>query len=217
MFTLTIENVGVQPLTPVFVATHDATFDIFDEGAVASAELVAIAEGGDTGPMELLAAGSAGVLDFGVIGMAPIPPGGTGTIDVMADADHPYLSFASMLPVTNDAFIGLAAGDDALNLFRGGSAMTYDFTLSYLNVWDAGSEINTELAEDVPGLGGMGSPDEGGVITRPHPGILGVGDIGPEYDFYGLDVAHILVIPEPGGLALFGALLAGAAVIRRRR
>ncbi len=216
-FTLTIENVGPQPLTPVFVATHDATFDIFDAGAAASPELIAIAEGGVTGPMELLASGAAGVLDFGVIGLAPILPGEFGTIELIADVDHPYLSFASMLPVTNDAFIGLAAGDDALDLFRGGTPMTYDFTLSYLDVWDAGSEINTELAEDVPALGGSGSPDEGGVITKPHPGILGIGDIGPEFDFFGLDIAHVMVVPEPGGLALLGVMLAVALPALRRR
>ena len=42
-FTFMIENIGVQPLSPVFVATHDATFDIFDEGAPASPEIEAIA------------------------------------------------------------------------------------------------------------------------------------------------------------------------------
>ncbi|MBU0616597.1 MAG: spondin domain-containing protein [Planctomycetes bacterium] len=128
VFTLTIENVGVQPLTPVFVATHDATFDIFDAGVAASAELVAIAEGGDTGPLELLASGAAGVLDYGVVGLAPILPGEVGTIEIMADADHPYLSFASMLPVTNDAFIGLAAGDAALDRARTGRSRARPLT-----------------------------------------------------------------------------------------
>jgi hypothetical protein len=212
-FTFTIENVGVQPITPVFVATHDSTFDIFDEGGTASAELIAIAEEGMTGPMEALAGGAAGVLDFGV--GAFIGPGESTSVTVTADLDHPYLSFAAMLPVTNDAFIGLAYTDDALDLFRLGGPQFYDFTLSYLEVWDAGSELNTELAVDVPALGGSGSPDEGGVIFKPHPGILGVGDIGPEFDFWGLDIAHITVVPEPGAWLLLG--LAGLAVARRRR
>jgi hypothetical protein len=210
--TLTIENIGVQPITPVFAATHDATFDIFDDGATASAELVAIAEEGMTGPMETLAAGAAGVLDFGV--GAFISPGETTTVTLTADLDHPYLSFAAMLPVTNDAFIGLAYGDDALDLFRGGALQLYDFTLSYLQVWDAGSEVNTELAVDVPALGGTGSPDEGGVIFKPHPGILGVGDIGPEFDFFGQNIARITVVPEPGMLTLLA--VAALMLIRRR-
>jgi len=211
--TFTLENVGVQPITPVFVAVHDGTFDMFDEGAAASLELEAIAEAGDTAPMELLAAGEAGVLSFDVGDF--IAPGESTTLTLTTDLAHPYLSFAAMLPMTNDAFIGLAPGDDALDLYRLGMPMFYDFTLSYLEVWDAGTEVNTESADDVPGMGGSGSPDEGGVITKPHPGILGVGDVGPEFDFFGLDVARVTVIPEPAALSLLA--LAGLALLRTRR
>ena len=69
----------------------------------------------------------------------------------------------------------------------------------------------------MPGLGGMGSPDEGGVITKPHPGILGVGDVGLEFDFFGLDVAHITIIPEPPGLTLACLVVAGALITLKRR
>jgi hypothetical protein len=212
-FTFTVENVGVQPLSPVFVATHDATFDIFDEGAPASLQIEAIAEGGDTAPMVALAAGAAGVFDYAV-GSGVLMPGQTGTVTVMADASHPYLSFAAMLGVTNDGFIGVAYGDSALDLFRLGPPMSYDFTVSYLDAWDAGTEINTESADDAPALGGMGSPAEGGVITRPHPGILGIADIPLSFDFYGQDIAHITVVPEPGTLVL---LALGLPWLFRRR
>ena len=211
-FTLSIENIGVQPLTPIFVATHDATFDIFDEGTAATPELVAIAEGGMTGPMEALAASAPGVFDFAIGDF--ILPGESTVVTVSADACHPYLSFASMLPVTNDGFIGASLGDNALDLFRDGFATPYDFTLSYLEVWDAGSEVNTESAMDVPALGGAGSPDESGVITRPHVGILGIGDIGEEFDFFGLDVAGVKVVPEPATV-LF--MLLGVFAFGRRR
>ena len=211
--TFTIENLGVQPLTPVFAATSDGSFDMFDAGSAASAELEAIAEGGVTGPMTALAGASSGVLDFGV--GAFIAPGDSTSVTLTTDPSHPYLSFAAMLPITNDAFIGLAFGDGALDLFRDGALTSYDFTLSYLEVWDAGTEINTELAGDVPALGGSGSPVEGGVITRPHPGILGVGDIGPGFDFFGLDIAHITVVPEPATIAL--CLLGVATLITTRR
>lgn len=200
-FTFMIENIGVQPLSPVFVATHDATFDIFDEGAPASPEIEAIAEGGNTAPMVALATGAPGVLDFSV-GAGVIQPGESATVMVTADASHPYLSFAAMLGVTNDGFIGVAYGDSALDLFRLGPPMPYDFTVSYLDAWDAGTEVNTESAADAPALGGMGSPAEGGVITRPHPGILGIADIPLQYDFYGQDIAHITVTPEPTTLVL---------------
>jgi hypothetical protein len=213
-FQITIENVGVHPLSPAFFATHDATFDIFDEGAVASAEIEAIAEGGDTGPMAALAAGAPGVMDYAVAGADPIFPGEMETIMLEADEGHPYLSFASMLGVTNDGFMGFAYGDDAPMLFRLGGPQSYDFTLSYLESWDAGTEINTEAAEDIGALGGAGSPEEGGVITGPHPGILGIGDIDPALDFWGHDIAHITIVPEPASLALLGL---GSLLLAMRR
>lgn len=55
------------------------------------------------------------------------------------------------------------------------------------------------------------------MITIPHAGILGIGDIGAEADFFGLDVARITVVPEPATmtvLAIGAVVLAGE---RRRR
>jgi len=214
-FTFTVENVGVQPLTPVFVATHNGVFDIFDAGAPASPEVVAIAEQGDTAPMEALAMASADVADYEVGSL--IMPGDSTTVTIDADLAHPYLSFASMLPVTNDAFIGAAQGDGALPLFRFGEPQEYEFTLSWVHVWDAGSELNTELAADVPFLGGTGSPDEGGVIFAPHEGISGTEDVGSEYDFFGMDVARIIIVPESATLWILAAGGLVFSLERRRR
>lgn len=58
--------------------------------------------------------------DVQVAGGAPIPPGGLAMIMRNADAARPWLSFASMVAVSNDAFIGVATGDSAIDLCPGG-------------------------------------------------------------------------------------------------
>lgn len=216
-FQITIENLSPNVLTPAPFISHDATFDLFDEGAPASSELEQLAEDGVTsGVTGLAAAAGVAVADWDVAGGAPIGPGGSATITVSADLSRPYLSFASMLAVTNDAFIGWAVGDGALDLFPGGTPYAGSITIGPDGVWDAGTERNDELAANVPALGGSGGLDEGGVISRPHPGITGDADIPLSRDWTGGDVARITIVPEPTSLGLFGMVALGGLMLRRR-
>jgi hypothetical protein len=123
VFYVTIENLSPNVLTPVPFISHNASFDLFDEGVVASGNLERLAEDGlPTGVVAQANFRLGGpVLDVQVAGAAPIPQGGSATVTIQADLAHPWLSFASMLAFSNDAFIGGAAGDGAINLFPGGS------------------------------------------------------------------------------------------------
>jgi hypothetical protein len=217
LFQIKIENLSNNVLTPTAFMTSNSNFDVFDQGAAASAEVELMAEGGDLSGYDSLVAGAgADVLGYEKTMGGPIMPGESRTINIEADFDHPYLTFASMLAITNDAFIGTAYGDGELDLFHNGQPLFADFTVSWLDVWDAGTEVNDELAENVPGMfGGMGSVDENGVITQPHDGILGVGDVPLDVDWYGFDVARITITPAPGTAALLG--IGAIAMIRRRR
>jgi hypothetical protein len=217
IFQITIENLSSNVLTPTAFMTANASFDVFDQGAAASPEVELMAEGGDLSGYDSLVAGAgADVLGYQKTMGGPILPGESRTVSIEADLDHQYLTFASMLGITNDAFIGTAYADGELDLFHNGQPLFADFTVSWLDVWDAGTEVNDELAENVPGMfDGMGSVDENGVISQPHAGILGVGDIPLDVDWYGFDVARITIVPAPGAAALFG--LGGIAMIRRRR
>jgi hypothetical protein len=217
-FTIIITNLGPQPLAPVFYATSTSSFDIFDAGAAASPAMRLMAEEGDTS-MLVAQAAAAGpdVMSFGST-TGPFFPGESRTFIVEASMTHRWLQFASMLGMTNDAFIGSAVGygDDQIDLFQGGQPLTGSFTLSFLNVWDAGTEVNTELLAHIPPNVGAGIA-ENGFIHRPHEGITGRGDIPTAFNWYGQDVALITIapVPEPATMAVLG--LGALALARRRR
>ncbi len=217
-FYITIENLSPNVLTPAPFISHDSGFDLFDGGgmAMASPQLEALAEDGVPVGVVGQAASFLGttVADVEVAGMAPIGPGASESITLMADPSHPYLSFASMLAFSNDAFIGASYGYGALDLFPGGSPFSGTWMISDADVWDAGTEVNDESAKSVPALGGGAGMDEGGYITSPHTGILGVGDVPLDRNWIGGNVARITIVPEPASIVL---LAAGAVVSLHRR
>lgn len=174
-YSVTIENLtpatvsgGSQVFSPPILATHGSRTMMWRPWSYASDELIRIAEEGDTGPMKTFLEGASGVQDV-VASMNPIPPGGSDTFEVTADGYGTRLSSAFMLVNTNDGF----AGTWGVHLPVGGSATWF------LGAYDAGSEVNTELASDIPGpccnSHDVG-PDEHKRI-RHHAGIQGTGDL----------------------------------------
>lgn len=226
-WTIVVSNVGPQPLSPIFFAIGDDTYDIFDAGAAASSAIKGVAEGGDvSGLIADAAAAGAAVADYGVVHPgSPLLPGQSAFIQLISYDTHQWLSFAGMLGMSNDAFIGsaLGIGDGQIDLWQGGEPLNAHFTISYLDVWDAGTEDNTESSLDT--IGGAGNPADtkaaGAVITSPHPGILGIGDIPVDRDWTGRDVARITIIPtvvpEPASISVLAAGLGGMLLRRRKR
>jgi hypothetical protein len=217
MFSVTVTNLGPQPLAPVFYATSNSSFDIFTNGTAASSAIEMEAEEGSPAGLLSLASGAgANVMSFGAT-TGPFMTGESRTFTINADTSHPWFQFASMLGITNDGFMGSAVGvgDNQIDLFQGGQPLTANFTVSFLNIWDAGTEVNSELMAHVPPNTGAGTA-EGGVIRSPHEGITGRGDIPTSLDWYGHDVARITIaaVPEPGTIA---ALALGIGVLLRRR
>ena len=128
------------------VATHNRDFRLFDLGQPISEELALVAE--DALNAELFAALSANpdVFDVQTIGIVdpptifPILPGESASVVITANKRNRFLSLATMLVTTNDAFA-------ALNGVRLPKISGRFFALAY----DAGSEANTENCNDIPG------------------------------------------------------------------
>ncbi len=175
---ITVRNMsddGGTFLTPLYFGLHDGAFDLFDAGAAASAGLEALAEDGNFDPLsaERLAASpdSIGLVvagDAGPIATQEIASN-TVTVDGTVNAE---ISFAAMILPSNDAFVGTA---DAMTLFDddGNFAGAHTVVFNGSDVYDAGTEVNTELdAAFINQAGPNTGVDEDGVVTL-HPGFNG--------------------------------------------
>ena len=212
-------------LTPVFLATTNGVYDFFNDGSAASASLERLAEDGTTGPRITAALASGGVNQAVATAGGPIAPGASRTVTLLADSLNEltqYLSYASMVIPSNDAFV---ANDDPteLQLFDAhGNLIRRTGSNAYIiegdEVWDAGTEVNDEvpantaaLAQTVPNTGVA----ENGVIHR-HPGFQGSqalgGPIGnvlaahPNADFTvpGTRLGRIEITSDDGHDKLYG-------------
>ncbi|WP_396611994.1 spondin domain-containing protein [Haloferax sp. S1W] len=208
-YRVTVANLtNGQPFTPPAVVAHKASTELFAVGDPASDEIQEVAENGNLGPLTEFAENSGDVRGVAVGGAPPVPtelPASaqfpyTTTLELETDASGAFLSFVSMLIGTNDGFTGLDTVPlpDRVNESRSYFASSYD----------AGTEMNTEMYEDmVPpaqalygidgGVDGTGMSDpdlaEDGVIM-PHGGITGDGDLDPA--IYGWDDPAALVQVE---------------------
>ncbi len=172
--------------TPLFLGFHDGGFDSFDSGSAASASVQTIAEtGSPAGLVSDIAAygGLSAVLeDDGSPSMAPpflFNPGSSNSLVIKLDStDNRFLSFASMLLPSNDAFIG---NDDPMahSLFDAGGSFNDGFQIDLygFNVWDAGTEENDTMDAPFSAIGGPRTGTVGGVVAQ-HTGLdnfLGTG------------------------------------------
>ena len=168
-YEVTITNLTrSQVFSPLLVVSHSNDVRLFHVGDEASDELVAIAEGGDVGPMEALLPDIAGVSDFANSG-GPLPPGMSVSV-VVEGRPITNISVLSMLVNTNDAFLAL----------NGASATIWQTVSARVPAYDAGSEENDELCANIPGPACPGSPngrvEEAGLIHI-HNGIHGIGNL----------------------------------------
>ncbi len=187
-YEVTITNItGGQTFTPFIIITHKKGVKLFTPGEPARKELAQLAEGGDTGPLaeRMMSNPKVGqvITTDGLLG-----PGETIRVKVPAERRFRHLSVAAMLLPTNDGFVAL----NSVHL----PISTND--RMYLPVaYDAGSEINDELCENIPGgddCSGAGYDEEDGEgYVHIHGGIHGIGDLhAADYDWRN-PVARIIV------------------------
>jgi len=153
MYAVTIDNLVAggpatgQPFSPPVAVVHDGSYAEFEPGTFASPGLALCAREGDPSMLSSEASAASGVMSV-VVGTGPYFD--TQTITVMGNPGD-LLSIAWMLGRTNDCFSGI---HDVLLPATGEMDL-------YTGAWDAGVEVNTGLAMDIPFYGGHGvGPDE---------------------------------------------------------
>lgn len=150
-YTVSVENLTAnQPMSPLAVLTHNSNFQLFEIGQSASVELEHLAEGGSNAELIALMNSDDNVYQ-GVSGNGLLLPGSSDEVTITVNPHrYGYLSLASMLVNTNDAFVG----ETGLSLKSLAVGDSYEMNM---NVWDSGTELNDELAATIPGPAGGGS------------------------------------------------------------
>lgn len=127
-----------QTFTPQLAVTHPRSVQLFSLGEAASEELEILAEGGMLGPAKAALEGSA--MDIQSID-APLPPGQSAYVTVIAHPVHSRLTVAAMMIPTNDNFMAL----NSVPLPRHGAAV------HLVPGYDAGTEYNDQSCQHIPG------------------------------------------------------------------
>lgn len=171
-YEVTVTNLTPgQLFTPVIVAAHDQSVQLFQAGGTASPGLQELAEEGDPSILAGELSAEDGVSGIQT-GAGMIFPGMSETLRLDTDGRGRYFSYAAMLASTNDAF---GAVTD-VPLPNGVDEVVY-----YAPAYDAGTEYNSEECQYIPGppCGSAGQHDprtaEGFIAI--HNGIHGIGDL----------------------------------------
>lgn len=165
-----------QTFTPILGANHKATTRFFRFGDPARPELAILAEAGDVAPLQSLLASVPDRVFSTATTEGLLGPGETVSFTIETSGDFPRLSLAAMLIPTNDTFVAM----DAARLPD--NAETF-----FLRAYDAGSEDNDEVCDNIPGpaCGGEGSSEaDGEGYVHVSGGVHGIADLDPaEYDW----------------------------------
>lgn len=177
-----------QWFSPLVVYTHDRDHELFELGMPASDEVAAVAEAGATDPLRTYLEDSGEAHDIAIAG-GLTPPGETTTLMVTSRGRFDRLSLVAMMVPSNDAMVSLRGVDLPLIGSRTYTAVGYD----------AGSEMNDESCDHVPGppfvcSGEALSPDDDGEgYVHVHPGISGIADVAPASHDWKNPVAEITI------------------------
>jgi len=167
--TVTVQNLTHgSHFTPLLVAAHNKSIQLFKSGTKASAALQAMAEGGNTSGLKTALDGGGANYDSA---SGLLAPGDSfTTVQINTDGtDNTLLSLVGMILPSNDGFVGIS------NWKIPSKVGTY--TVNAL-AYDAGTEANDELL----GLDNPGMPGNAGIPAAPsgHAGAGGTGAAGED-------------------------------------
>jgi hypothetical protein len=189
---ITYENLTTgQTLSPSVFFSHNAGAPpLFKEGEPAVFGLQRIAEEGNAGP--LLSAEVAkkigGPFGTAVQGISVLP-GQSRTVEINVTRQHPMISGAFMLVMTNDGFSGI----NAVNAYELTGPRSMD-----LVAYDAGTERNNEKKSSLIAMMGTERDPENRVVKK-HQGIRGDADAPAEWKWdTAKPVARLTLTPVRG-------------------
>jgi hypothetical protein len=180
-----------QIFSPPVVVSHRPGFSLFEPGQPASAALAALAEDGMTDLLTDLLDDAPEVISYGVAGDG-IMPGQSASVEIDVSRSWSEISLAGMLVSSNDAFLALNGEPLPSDLWF----KKFTHTL-YAKAYDAGSEVNTESCDHIPGppCGNPGNRVTEGAegYVYPHSGIHGGEDLDPSMWDWNNPVALITI------------------------
>jgi len=192
LYKVTITNITRgQIISPPIVISHNEDFQLFSLANPATPGLAYLAEEGMPTMLEAELGALGSVYHYSSAG-GGILPGASATVEIETKKGFRLLSAAGMLVSSNDAFFAI----------RGVEARSKGDVTMNARAYDAGSELNSELCEFVPGptttdpcptdeVGHDPSTPEGYVYI--HSGIHGMGDLDPAQFDWQNPVATIMV------------------------
>ncbi|MCJ8320534.1 MAG: spondin domain-containing protein [Colwellia sp.] len=149
--TLTNLSQGLY-FTPILTTAHTSDSSVFSLATAASAELQAMAEGGDiSGLVSMLSNANANTNENPASGL--LAPAMSTSYMLTNDSTNTLLSLTTMILPSNDGFVGLDSWTIPTEVG------TYTIML---NAYDAGTEANNELIID-----GGGAPGTAGIPAAP--------------------------------------------------
>jgi len=164
-------------LTPVWAGIHMGSFDLYDRDVPIPEFMESFVEDGNAGPLRMAFMQAEGTVWDGMVGSAPLCPGGMAELmyEFGYDEEEPkslFFSYASMILPSNDAFV--ANGDPMANKLYDDYGHVKDVLINDLgsDILDAGTEENDELPENTAFFG-QSTPNTGideNSVVMAHPG-----------------------------------------------
>jgi hypothetical protein len=228
--TVTVENLAAASgiaFAPLHLGFHSGSFDAFNQGGVATAPIVSVAEGGAGGAWQADFAAVDPQATRGTVG-GLLLPGASSSLTLRVDtARNPLFTFAGMVVPSNDFFIGNDAPDEYRVFDAAGALAIQAITVTASQIWDAGSEAFDPAAAAFVGNNDLRTP-QNSVVAFNFSELAGFDGLttGAGYTFNsGLGASSeiyrisfgVSQVPEPGSLALVTASLLGFGVLTRRR
>jgi len=167
-YSLKIKNItAAQPMSPLAVVVHNSSYNLFTVGNSASIELEKLAESGDN---SLVINTVNTNIEQTKSSSSLLTPSSVQDINITSNSK--YISLATMLVNTNDAFAGLNSYD--ISAIGVGKSVEIN-----LIAYDAGTESNSETSQSIPELVGEGynsSRDDTNSLIRAHSGVITADD-----------------------------------------